>query len=144
MIRLPASLGLWPRRRRDALSPRRVRIAQGCSEEQADWVEAILPLFDTRFYLETYPNVRTTPIAGPTHYVLSGHLGDYDPAPWFSNVGYKRIHGDVASRRMPPFVHYAIYGRYEGRRVVPSAFAEPASPTLREPRADDPRRSAAS
>lgn len=101
---------------------------QGLTKEQVLWAEAIEHHFDEIFYLKTYPHLRHQPMAAHVHYVTEGWRKNYDPTPWFSNAGYKALHRDVGNK-MPPFVHYVVYGRFEGRKIMATQHvALPATP----------------
>lgn len=84
----------------------------------AYFISIIEPLVDARFYFTRYPHVREAGISAAAHYVREGWREGYDPAPWFSSEGYSQINADVARGNMPPFVHYVIHGRREGRTIM--------------------------
>lgn len=86
----------------------------------AYFISMIEPLVDSRFYFARYPHVREAGISAAAHYVREGWREGYDPAPWFSSEGYSQINTDVARGDMPPFVHYVIHGRREGRTIMPT------------------------
>ncbi len=92
----------------------------------AEFIEAIEPLFDERYYLSRYPHVRERDISPVEHYVREGWQQGFDPAPWFSTDGYMRINTDTGVGDMAPFVHYVMYGRAEGRTIAPTADVRPA------------------
>ena len=90
-------------------------------QSQTDYyIASIEPLVDSRFYLLRYPHVREAGISAAAHYVREGWREGCDPAPWFSSAGYTRINADVARGNLPPFVHYVLYGRREGRTIMPT------------------------
>ncbi|GAB5376158.1 MAG: hypothetical protein AcusKO_26200 [Acuticoccus sp.] len=86
----------------------------------AYFISMIEPLVDAQFYFARYPHVREAGVSAATHYVREGWREGYDPAPWFSSEGYSQINADVAQGNMPPFVHYVIHGRREGRTIMPT------------------------
>lgn len=95
--------------------------AAGGSPQQSQtdyYIASIEPLVDSRFYFLRYPHVREAGISAAAHYVREGWREGCDPAPWFSSVGYTRINADVARGNLPPFVHYVLYGRREGRTIM--------------------------
>ena len=51
------------------------------------------------------------------HYLTVGSAAGLDPAPWFKTIGYLDLHTDVAAAKVNPFVHWLLYGQYEGRRL---------------------------
>lgn len=89
------------------------------------YISMIEPLVDERYYFRRYPKARAEGFSAAEHYVRKGWRLGYDPAPWFSTRGYLDINGDVALVAMPPFAHYAIHGRREGRTIMPTADARP-------------------
>ncbi len=91
-------------------------------QSQTDYfIASIEPLVDSVFYFQRYPHVREAGITAAAHYVREGWREGYDPAPWFSSEGYTRINTDVAHGSLPPFVHYVLYGRREGRTIMATA-----------------------
>lgn len=86
----------------------------------AYFISMIEPLVDSRFYFTRYPHVREAGVSAAAHYVREGWREGYDPAPWFSSEGYSQINADVSRGNMPPFVHYVIHGRREGRVIMPT------------------------
>ncbi len=49
------------------------------------------------------------------HYVLEGSRRGLDPAPDFSSDYYQRRYPDIQAGGLDPFLHYAAWGREEGR-----------------------------
>ncbi|MEO1102926.1 MAG: hypothetical protein AAFW98_04215 [Pseudomonadota bacterium] len=84
-------------------------------------IASIEALVDERYYFRCYPEARQSGQSAAEHYVLEGWRLGYNPAPWFSSEGYLLVNADVAGTRMSPFAHYAIFGRREGRTIVPTA-----------------------
>ena len=94
-------------------------VSETPQQSQTDYyIASIEPLVDARFYFVRYPHVREAGISAAAHYVREGWREGYDPAPWFSSEGYTRINADVARGNLPPFVHYVLYGRREGRTIM--------------------------
>ncbi|MBJ3774694.1 hypothetical protein [Acuticoccus mangrovi] len=84
------------------------------------WIAAVDPLMDEHYYLKKNPHVRSLDQSPAEHYVKEGWKSGADPAPWFSTSRYLTINRDVAAGEMPPFAHYALYGRREGRTIAPT------------------------
>ncbi|WMS42158.1 hypothetical protein RDV64_19130 [Acuticoccus sp. MNP-M23] len=109
----------------------------------AEFVAAIEPLFDERYYLSRYPHVRERDISPAEHYIREGWQQGFDPAPWFSTDGYIAINADTAVGDLPPFVHYVLYGRAEGRTIAQTTDARrvdgPAEIALSAPQDSDLR-----
>jgi glycosyltransferase involved in cell wall biosynthesis len=78
-------------------------------------------MFDTRWYLEQYPDVAELGIDPVVHYLWIGAYMGRDPSPQFSTGGYLLTHKDVAAAGINPLVHYAGTGQYENRHVPNSS-----------------------
>lgn len=76
-------------------------------------------MFDSRWYLETYPDVRASGANPLWHYVRSGAREGRDPGPGFDSDWYLSAYQDVANSGANPLVHYLASGRAEGRHAVP-------------------------
>lgn len=72
-------------------------------------------LFDHRWYLDRYPDVRGTEAIA--HYLLSGAAEARDPGPTFSTSWYLAAYPDVAAAGLNPLVHYILDGRAEDRPI---------------------------
>jgi hypothetical protein len=78
--------------------------------------------FDSKYYIERYPDVREAGIDPLEHYAFAGWLLARDPCHAFSTSYYLSRNKDVVAERMNPFYHYLKFGRSEGRwPIVPSA-----------------------
>jgi hypothetical protein len=78
-------------------------------------------MFDVAYYRRTQATDLDRAADAFGHYVQEGWKRGLDPAPWFSTAHYLDDHPDVAHAGLCPFEHYANRGRYERRRVRPSA-----------------------
>jgi len=94
------------------------RLMSRRSSRTSYFIATIEPLVDSHFYFTRYPHVREAGVSAAAHYVREGWREGYDPAPWFSSEAYSQINADVARGNMPPFVHYVIHGRREGRTIM--------------------------
>ena len=73
------------------------------------------PLFDARWYLETYEDVRRTEMDAALHYVEDGAAGGRDPGPGFSSSGWRAARGLAGDAN--PVLDYEDHGR--GRSADP-------------------------
>lgn len=78
--------------------------------------------FDTRFYLDTYPDVAAARVNALSHYLGRGAAEGRDPSDWFSTSDYLAAHTDVAAAGVNPLVHFARYGEAEGRKLSDRTF----------------------
>lgn len=75
-------------------------------------------LFDSKWYLEQYADVRATGIEPARHYLLFGGFENRDPSLKFSSQGYLDLYPDVKESGMNPLEHYIRYGEIEKRTIV--------------------------
>ena len=71
-------------------------------------------LFDSAWYLETYPDVAAAGMNPLVHYVTVGGVTGYDPSPLFDSAWYLETYPDVAAAGMNPLVHYVTVGGVTG------------------------------
>ncbi|MEM8663217.1 MAG: hypothetical protein AAGF49_03725 [Pseudomonadota bacterium] len=83
-------------------------------------IASIEALVDERYYFRCYPEARQAAQSAAEHYVHEGWRRGFNPAPWFSSEGYLLVNADVAGTGISPLAHYAIFGRREGRTIVPT------------------------
>jgi len=72
-------------------------------------------LFDVKYYLFTYPDVREHDIDPIMHYIKYGVHEERNPSKEFDTSFYLRTYPDVRESKMNPLVHYILYGGKEGR-----------------------------
>ena len=72
-------------------------------------------LFDRRYYLEHYPDVRASGVDPVLHYLLHGGVEGRIPTPNFDGAMYLERNPDVRRSGANPLVHYLRYGALEGR-----------------------------
>jgi glycosyltransferase involved in cell wall biosynthesis len=72
-------------------------------------------LFDKKWYLSQYPDVKKSKVDPALHYLLHGALEGRDPSPHFETVWYMKNNPDVAAAKINALVHYINFGRKEGR-----------------------------
>lgn len=75
-------------------------------------------LFDSKWYLEQYSDVRATGMEPARHYLLFGGFENRDPSLNFSSQGYLDLYPDVKKSGMNPLEHYIRYGEIEKRTIV--------------------------
>jgi len=75
-------------------------------------------LFDSKWYLEQYSDVKATGIEPARHYLLFGGFENRDPSLKFSSQGYLDLYPDVKESGMNPLEHYIRYGEIEKRTIV--------------------------
>jgi hypothetical protein len=80
-------------------------------------------LFDSEFYINTYPDVGETTTDPIEHYVLSGAAEGRNPSSIFSTRFYELAYPDVVQSGINPLLHYHKFGRLENRSPWPSAAA---------------------
>ncbi|CAG0898361.1 unnamed protein product, partial [Cyprideis torosa] len=84
----------------------------------AGWKEGYEPsvLFDGKWYLSFYPDVKAAGICPLRHYLEQGWKEGRQPHPAFDGAWYLRFYDDVQVANISPLQHYIRYGAREGRR----------------------------
>ena len=72
-------------------------------------------LFDAKYYLFTYPDVRKKLVDPIKHYILYGADEGRNPSLSFDTNSYLEANPDVKENGMNPLVHYILYGESENR-----------------------------
>ena len=72
-------------------------------------------LFDTKYYLFTYPDVRSNDVDPIMHYLRFGAKEGRNPSSEFDTGFYYRRNPDVLIEKINPLVHYILHGKKEGR-----------------------------
>ena len=67
-------------------------------------------LFDTRWYLERYPDVAANGMNPLDHYLRHGAQEGRDPGPDFSTLAYLDVHPDVRATGETPYSTTSITG----------------------------------
>lgn len=78
------------------------------------------PLFDKKWYLTQYPDVRERKFRAAKHYMKIGYKEGRNPSPYFDTQDYLNRYQDVADAGTNPLVHYLTHGAKEGRSYRPS------------------------
>ena len=76
---------------------------------------ALSGMFDKKFYLEHYPDVRLAGIDPLKHFIKHGWKEGRNPSKDFNTSFYLKAYPDVNKSRINPFLHYIQYGKSEGR-----------------------------
>ena len=74
-------------------------------------------LFDTQWYLQTYPDVKSK-MSAAKHYYKYGWKEGRNPSPRFDGNAYLEKYPDVKASGRNPLEHYLNAGKHEGRRYV--------------------------
>lgn len=75
-------------------------------------------LFDPSWYLKTYPDVTESGMSPKEHYVRAGAFEGRNPGPNFDTMAYYTANPDIALGGWPALVHYAAFGKEDGRPVA--------------------------
>jgi hypothetical protein len=82
------------------------------------------PLFDTKFYLETYKDVTKAGVNPLVHYVTQGGFENRKPCEHFDSALYLSENPNVKALKDNPLSHFIMTGAAEGRK--PSAVFDTA------------------
>jgi len=80
-------------------------------------------LFDEKYYLEKYPNVKSSKQSPLIHYLYHGYKERKKPSENFDGNYYLEKYEDVRESGQNPLVHYVLYGKKEGRISNKNDFA---------------------
>lgn len=72
-------------------------------------------LFDHKFYIQSYPDVRKEDIDPIMHYIKIGWKECRNPSEKFNTSDYLKYNTDVREKMINPLVHYIKHGKHEGR-----------------------------
>jgi len=75
-------------------------------------------LFDVKYYLFTYSDVRQKNIEPIAHYIKHGAKEGRNPSGKFNTLFYLESNPDVVESKINPFVHYILHGKNEGREPM--------------------------
>jgi len=75
-------------------------------------------LFDVRYYLFTYPDIRQNDIDPIKHYINVGTSEGRNPSENFNTKFYLDTYNDVKKANINPLVHYIKVGKEEGRKPM--------------------------
>lgn len=72
-------------------------------------------LFDYKYYLFTYPDVRFSDYDAIEHYLKFGSKEGRNPSSLFNTNYYLKMYKDVDKSNLNPLVHYILFGKSEKR-----------------------------
>ena len=104
-----------PRRPFDA--PDALGLGDPSAEPEPDDRVRRSALFDARWYLETYEDVRRADMDPAVHYAAHGAAGGRDPGPGFSTSGWRAARG--LAPEVNPLLDYQDHGRPSGLDPLP-------------------------
>lgn len=81
---------------------------------------AASPYFDADWYLQQYPDVKSSGLSAIDHYGQFGSALGRDPGPNFSQAEYCLRYPDVANSGIDPLLHFLTRGQAENRDAFPS------------------------
>lgn len=76
-------------------------------------------LFDRKYYLNRYKDVKRAKANPLTHYLRYGWKEGRNPSEKFDTKYYLENNPDVRKSKANPLIHYIKNGRKESRRAVP-------------------------
>ena len=82
-------------------------------------------LFDEKWYLQNYPDVKNAGIDPAEHYYQYGGFEGRDPSERFCTDEYLAIHRDVKEAGINPLFHYEYDGFFQGRELSSLEIKEP-------------------
>lgn len=85
------------------------------------------PLFDSKWYLSSYPDVQLASVKPVQHYLLWGASEGRNPSPLFVTSQYLHTYPDVKASQLNPLVHYLRHGINERRLLTFKNASEDAS-----------------
>jgi hypothetical protein len=77
-------------------------------------------LFDARYYMLTYPDVRRADVNPLWHFLVNGWREYRNPSDRFNTEFYLSSNRDVATSGINPLYHYLKFGQKEGRSTFPA------------------------
>ena len=72
-------------------------------------------MFDAKWYLQQYPDVKTYKSGPAAHYLEYGWKEGRNPSERFDSKIYLNENLDVQNRQLNPLYHYEKFGKFEGR-----------------------------
>lgn len=111
---------------RQKCSAAKARLASLQQQAETARLRALLAsskVFDVKWYLQRYPDVKASQADPIVHYLTCGAAEGRDPGPAFHTKWYLQENPDVAAQGINPVVHYLQFGRQEGRLPAPPALS---------------------
>lgn len=87
-------------------------------------------LFEERYYLLLYPDVRKADVDPLMHFIKFGWKEGRNPAAFFNSKFYLELYSDVVESKQNPFFHYIKYGKPENRLCMPIGFEQTDEKTI--------------
>ena len=89
-------------------------------DELIQGIEEILKhdLFDKEWYLNTYPDIKSSNVDPLIHYIKHGYKENRNPSASFNTKFYLNNYKDVKKSGLNPLIHYALYGIKEKRTCL--------------------------
>lgn len=84
-------------------------------------------LFDATYYMAHNPDVAAAGVNAFRHFQTNGWMEGRDPSAAFSDSKYLDAYADVRDAHIDPLMHYALFGRAEGRMIF-AVDTQPAGP----------------
>ena len=100
-------------------------------DELIKGIEEILKhdLFDEEWYLNAYPDVKSSIVNPLTHYIKQGYKENRNPSASFNTKFYLNNYEDVKKSGLNPLIHYALYGIKEKRTCLGNNYSNSSMPT---------------
>lgn len=74
-------------------------------------------LFDEKYYLTTYEDIRKKDLDPIKHYIKFGWKEGRNPSSYFETNFYLENNNDVKKNKINPLIHYILHGSKEGRKI---------------------------
>ena len=84
-------------------------------------------LFDTQWYLQTYPDVSSSGLSPALHFLRYGAQEGRSPSPRFDTRWYLQTYTDVRTNGSNPLLHYLAFGQAENRLATPAQSTAPSA-----------------
>lgn len=78
-------------------------------------------LFDEKYYLKTYDDVKNSNIDPIKHFIEQGWKEGKNPSEFFNTSFYLETYNDVKNTQNNPLLHFIMYGKKEGRKPFDGA-----------------------
>ncbi|ADN08332.1 lipopolysaccharide biosynthesis protein [Sulfurimonas autotrophica] len=104
--------------------------------KQIKWYKAIKKsdLFDIKYYLFTYTDIRAMDIDPIWHYIKYGADEGRNPSDKFDTSFYLSTYNDVKEKGVNPLAHYILHGKNEGRKTSKSNYSNKSSDAVSIPK----------
>jgi glycosyltransferase involved in cell wall biosynthesis len=76
-------------------------------------------LFQTKFYLDTYFDVKRSGVDPLLHYLSVGCRLGYNPSQYFDTKRYREQYMSALNEEIDPLLHFYLLGRFEGAKPIP-------------------------